>query len=200
MTIPSIKGTAFALAADDLQRLVAEGRISQEQLEARLEGKDLAFLEEKVFPGLWYPIDTYGRALEILLQEEASGRTAYLVERGAKAAERFFGSGIYRQLELAEQRNQSLAESPRRSESLGNLMLTVAGTVYNFMSWTYQVGDGKPELFVIEISEASSLPDPARYTIQGFIEYATNRLRDESVRVESSRPEPDRIRFRAIPA
>ena len=92
MPAPSIKGTAFQSVAEDVRRLAASGRVSREALEARLEADDLRLLDEKVAPGLWYPLSTYRRLTEVLLEVEGRGDPAYVVRRGARAAERLFAA------------------------------------------------------------------------------------------------------------
>src|SRR4029450_7825603 len=86
LTRPSIKGTAFVSAVGDLQALLEAGRISEEQLEARLPTQDLAILESKILPGDWSPIESYGRIIDLLGEIEGGG-AAYHIQRGRRAAE-----------------------------------------------------------------------------------------------------------------
>lgn len=195
MAVPSIKGTAFESAAADLAALVESGRLSRSELETRLRAEDLEVLDEKILPGLWYPMATYSRVLELLGEIEGRGRTEYFVERGARAAERLLGSGIYRQADRAESMKERGGTDWR--EPVGKLMLTVGQTLYNFMRWSYQQSPGKDTGFTIELSEATDLPDPARYTVQGFIEFAARKIvEDPGLTVTSLRPSPDRVIYR----
>jgi hypothetical protein len=50
------KGTAIASVVEDLNRLLQEGKISREELEARLEANDLEVLDQKIVPALWHPM------------------------------------------------------------------------------------------------------------------------------------------------
>ena len=93
-----VKGTAIASVVEDLNRLLQEGKISREELEARLEADDPEVLEQKIVPALWYPMETYGRFVEILFDREGGRRTEYLVERGRRAAQRIRATGLYSQL------------------------------------------------------------------------------------------------------
>src|SRR5262245_53084124 len=102
VAVPSIKGSAFLSVVEDLKGLVASGRIRRPELEIRLRASDLRILDDKVLPGLWYPLDTYRRLTEILLEIEGGGKPEYVVRRGARAAERLFAAGLYLQLERGE--------------------------------------------------------------------------------------------------
>lgn len=195
--VPSIKGTAFSSAADDLMSLVAEGEISRDELETRFSKEELATLDAKVLAGSWYPIEMYNRILELLLQKQGGGRIDYLVWRGARAAERMLSSGIYRQLERAE---RIRVESPDSRARIGNLMMTLSAAIYNFTRWRYIPASASDPGYTIEVSEARHFPDNARHTVTGFIQYTADRLVPVPVRIESERPDPDRILFRAYPA
>jgi hypothetical protein len=98
MNTPSIKGLAFASIVADVKKLAEEGRIGEQDLEARLEPEDLRILSQEVQPGLWYPTASYGRLAAILSELEGGGRPRYFIERGARAAERLFAAGVYSQL------------------------------------------------------------------------------------------------------
>jgi hypothetical protein len=60
MAVPSIKGTAFQSVVEHLRRLLEAGWLSPDDLELRLEAEDLRLLDEKVLPGLWYPLAATG--------------------------------------------------------------------------------------------------------------------------------------------
>jgi hypothetical protein len=90
MAAPSIKGTAFQAVAMDLAKWVRDGRITRESVEARLEADDLRVLDDKILPGLWYPLACYRRMTELLWEIEGNRDPDYLLARGARAAERLF--------------------------------------------------------------------------------------------------------------
>jgi hypothetical protein len=186
---PSIKGTAFISAVTDLQALVEAGRIRPEQLEARLQSQDLAILEAKILPGDWYPIDSYGRIIDLLGEIEGGG-AAYHIQRGRRAAERLLHSGIYRQLDRAMEQRQE-----RDKTSLIAIMLTVGRSLYNFGSWELLRDQSNERTLRFELRQMQALPENARLTIQGFVEWAAQHLGSERSRVESRRVTPDRILF-----
>jgi hypothetical protein len=197
---PAIKGSAFQSVVEDVQRLLQEGRLSREELEVRLEAADLPLLDEKVLPALWYPIDTYRRLSELLMELEGGGRPEYIVRRGSRAAERLFSLGIYQQLRRGEQ----IAEEIRSSGSMwsqqdGAIMASLAGAIFNFSKWRFVADAENRGAHRIEVNDAAALPEVARFAAQGFIEYVSTRLAKAHVRVTSERPASDRIVFRLKP-
>jgi hypothetical protein len=196
MAAPSIKGTAFQALAMDLAGLVRAGRIPREALEARLEAEDLRLLEDKILPGLWYPLACYRRMTELLWEIEGHRAPAYLLARGARAAERLFETGLYQQMRRGE---EIRAEKRERKEGWtefdGNLMTSLANAIFNVSRWRYRRHPEDPNVNRIEVSEAAELPEVSRLTAQGFIEYMASRLTGANVRVTSERPTPDRIVF-----
>ena len=189
MTQPSIKGTAFVSAVTDLQALIESGKLSRAQLERRLQPQDLAIVDAKILPGEWYPIESYGRILDAM-GEAAGGGEAYHVQRGRTTAERLLRSGIYRQLDRAvEQRSE------KDKASLIALMLTVGRTLYNFGAWEMLRDQSNDRRIRFELRQMAALPENARITIQGFVEWAGQHILGGKVRAESRRTHPDRILF-----
>ncbi len=76
-------------------------------------------------------------------------------------------------------------------------MITLAGAIYNFTRWRYIPASESDPGYTIEVTEALHFPDHARHTVTGFIQYTAERLVPVPLRIESERPEPDRILFRA---
>lgn len=188
--IPSIKGTAFELAHADLNRHLAEGRLSREQAAARLDAEDLRILEEKLNPTAWYPIASYGRIVELLSELEGRSDTeSYLLGRGAIAAEKLSNAGTYQQLD---------ASSAQLGPRVGKIVITVAGMIYNFGRWEFEVGDTSGDFRVI-VKECRDMPEVSRVTTQGFIQTVSSRIAGFPIRVTSHRPSSDRIVFEATP-
>jgi hypothetical protein len=196
MAAPSIKGTALAAVVTDLQQLVASGRIAREAVEARLAAEDLRLLDDKVLPGLWYPLGSYARMAELLWEVEGENDPAYLVARGARAAERLFEAGLYQQM----QRGEAIgAEKRERGEAWtefdGNLMASLAGAIFNVSRWRYRRHPEDASLSRLEVTEADALPEVSRWAAQGFVEYMASRLTGVRVQATSERPSPSRIVF-----
>jgi hypothetical protein len=193
---PAIKGAAFQAVVSDVQALLERGRLGREALEARLAPEDLRILEEKVIPSSWYPIATYRRLTELLLAVEGGGHKQYVVERGARAAERLFQAGLYHQLRFGEERAETLQRGGEPwTQHDGALMATLAGAIFNFSRWRFEVADARRRSYRVVASEASALPEVARLAAQGFIEYITARLTGAPARVTSARTAAGEVVF-----
>jgi hypothetical protein len=181
---PSIKGSLFEAVVADVNALVAAGRITREELEARLEAADLPYLEEKIGAGFWYPIETYRRLLETLRDVEGGARAnAYLRERGATAARRLIEGGLYRQMD---------ASVDTWGERVGRIMVTLAPVIFNFGAWSCSTEGGEIRL---EAREVAPLPEVSRIVIEGFVSVMATRALKAEVEIRSTRPAPDRILF-----
>ncbi len=87
MSVPSIKGTAYNSVHDDLHRMLDDGRLSEDELEARLSREERELLESKVLATKWYAIETYRKLLALVAQKDAKGPVdEYLIERGWRAS------------------------------------------------------------------------------------------------------------------
>ncbi|HXX48593.1 MAG TPA: hypothetical protein VEN47_10210 [Myxococcota bacterium] len=184
---PSIKATGFQSAADDLIRLVDAGRISRGEVEARLRAEDLRYLDKQLAATTWVPIDCYRRLVEILVEVEANGPAElYLHGRGVRAAQRLHKAGLYRQFE---------ASAETWGNRVGKIATTMAAVLYNFTRWSFEAGSGRG-MFQIVVDEAREFPEVARFTTQGFIEYASRTVSGGNEIVRSERPNPDKIVYR----
>ena len=193
-TEPCIKGSALSSVVEDVRALRDSGRISADRLEATLEAADLALLEAKIQPALWYPIESYERLTRLLLDVVGRGDPQYVADRGARAAQRLWESGLYVQLQHGEEK----AAKARRvggamTERDARMITTLSGAIFNFTRWSYRTGE--PDA-VIEVSEAADWPEVSVWAARGFLEYVVSRLRRVETRVEAVRVAPDRVEFR----
>jgi hypothetical protein len=185
--VPSIKATGFQSAADDLEKLVASGRLTRKELEERLEPSDLQYLGKQLAASSWVPLATYVRVLEMLITLEA-GRdvTRYLRERGRRAAERLHKMGLYGQFD---------ATVETWGHRVGTITATMGAVLYNFTKWSF---DSEPETasFRTTLDEASDYPDHLVVIGEGFIEYlAEHLLPGRKVEVCGKRVSASRIVF-----
>jgi hypothetical protein len=198
MSVPSIKGAAIVAAVADLNRLLEEGRISREVLEARLEAEDLKLLEEKIQLAIWYPIASYGRIADLLAEIEAGaeGREAYLARRGHQTADRLFAAGIYEQLKRAEGRVSNLDDDGGFDPHEVRTTLSLWGSMLNFSGWHYRPDRKNPRSFTCEVFDAASWPEALRLANEGFLEGVFSRLAKAPVQVRSEVIGPDRFVYR----
>lgn len=186
-----VKGSAVASVIEDVNRLVAEGRITRTELEVRLERADVELLEQKVLPSSWYPMDSYGRLTRLLFEIDGRKSDAYLVERGRRAAERLRAAGLYAQLAV---------DHERWGERLGQMMIPLGPTMFRDTVWRVEQRDvGGAMHFGIEVDVPADFPDLCRLQIQGFIEHAASHAAGRSVEVSSKREAPTRMVLRGRP-
>jgi hypothetical protein len=194
MAAPSIKGSAFQSVVHDLTCLIQAGKIARETAEARLEAEDLLLLDDKILPGLWYALASYRRMSELLWEVEGKRDPAYLMARGARSAERLFEAGLYQQMQRGEELGAAKRERGEAwSEFDGNLMTSLAGSIFNVSRWRYRRHPEDVNVNRIEVTGARDLPEVARWAAQGFIEYVASRMTGVNVLVTSERPAPERI-------
>lgn len=189
---PSLKGAIFQMATEAVNQAVERGRISREELEAKLEARDLQFLEEKILVSTWYPVDSFDRLVRLTGGPATAEYPDYLIRRGRKAADELLGSQVYRRF------HDTIQE---RGDQGGGSVLTLAQLMMNFSSWEllpYENGDTSH--FVIEVTEAEPMPDVLRYTAQGFIERVAELMVGSPMKVTSERPTRDLLTFTGHPA
>jgi hypothetical protein len=184
-SVPSIKATGFQSAADDLARLVATGRLSRAELEARVPKSDFAYLDKSLAASSWVPIETYVRVCDILAELEGGGDPrAYFRARGRRAGERLHRAGLYRQFD---------ASVETWGKRAGSIATTMSGVLYNFTRWTFATKEGRRP-FEITVDDALHFPESLRFVGEGFIEYTSRHMSEgREVHVTSERVTPDRI-------
>lgn len=188
-TMSGVKGTAIESVVADVNRLVAEGRLSREALEVRLRAEDLDVLDAKIVPALWYPLATFGRLTELLLEVDGHRRTEYLVERGRRAADRIKATGLYAQLK---------GDWSSWGDRVGAILATLGPAMYKDTAWRIEMlRDGDALGFRLEVDVPPEFPDVCRYPTQGFVEYVARNYGHQSgrTRVRSERTSPTRMVF-----
>ncbi|HTO08474.1 MAG TPA: hypothetical protein VMR86_15615 [Myxococcota bacterium] len=187
MSVPSIKGTAYNSVHEDLHRMIDEGRVSRDELEAALSRAEIDVFDSKVLASKWYPITTYRKLLALVAAKEAKGRTEqYLADRGWRAAERLKEAGIYKQLGSDEGAGKSWGAR------VADLVAKVSGLLYNFTRWSVDEPQN-PSTFHVIVDDARDFDDECRFTAQGFVAFAASMIAGAPVKISSTRPTPDRI-------
>jgi hypothetical protein len=184
MDVPSVKGSIFQLALDDLKLAIDEGRCEPAELDARLSEKERGILDRPVTAAEWVPIDRYVRVLELLVQLEG-GRdpVGYLRRRGARACEKLLG-GAYKGYKV---------EPGAWGRRTGETMIGIGKLLYNFTRWSFrELGDG---VYEIGCQEAENFPDCAVETAHGFIESYAAYASGREVEVDLERPARSHFAF-----
>jgi hypothetical protein len=179
----TIKGVAFQSVAADVNKLRASGAITETDLRGAIKPDERRVLTEAVIPGLWYPLPTYGRLLDLLCRKEGGDRVDYLIERGARAAERMMSEGAYRSF---------LATANCWGERAGQAMMQLAKALYGGTRWSASYS-GEDHAAEIVVDDAAEFPDSARYAAQGFVKVLFTRIEGAEVEISSHSPTRDRI-------
>jgi hypothetical protein len=163
MTDPGIKGTLFEAVAEDLERVIEEGRITREELESKTRPEDLALLDEKVSAVRWYDIHAYHRLVAVLCDAEGGGQESYWFTRGERAADRLEAKGIYQQLEYLGRTSAARESDPEaRFKAFAKdmrLLMTLHAAMLNFGEWKCLVDPDHPDRYRVEISQIEGVPD-----------------------------------------
>jgi len=189
---PSVKGSLVLGAVVTVRRLRNRGRISPEQLAARLSAAALRLIDEKIDIGRWYPLEVFSEILDT--DWELGGQRApdYMREEGTRAADRLFESGIYQQLQFAErsERAQAVDNLVRRSK----LITTINGSLFNFLTTEVRLNPERRDCLEIVYRNAAGFSEALRYTTEGFMNQI-NKRQGSARRWSSSRVKPDLVIF-----
>jgi len=205
MAQASVKGTIIEAVVENLVRLRDAGRVTDEELEVRLEAAECALLEGKINTAGWYPMASYTRFLQLLGDIEGGGSPAYFIERGRANARRLMDAGLYQQLGFLDRwkesvRRGSIEESTVITSYASKLRLVVslATSIYNVGRWVVEPDEDNPGRISIVVRDASDYSEPMRLAAEGFLnECAKERGRVGGADLYTSeRPRPDLILFR----
>ncbi len=187
----SVKGIFLAGAVSTVRKAIREGRALREQVEARLDGPDLPFLEEKVDPTLWYPVTTLGHYLDVLADLEGGDPRQALINIGRRAADMAARTGRYQQLS----RERTIGESPSDVLRYGRLVTSVITAFYDFSRMSFGPHPTEPNTFQIQWLDVADLPESNRFCAEGFIDRVAHHASESRFEVTSARPSPDHIQF-----
>jgi hypothetical protein len=203
VTEPSIKGSLFKGGITDLRRLLDEGRVSEDEIGARLGAGSLAYLEGEILDLGWYPLDCYARLLQLLGDVEGAGDGKYFIERGRASARRLMDAGLYAQLDFLKRWKESLREDDRdepmliaRYASSLKLVLSLSSHIYNVGRWSVEKDRSNPGRLWITVREASAYAEPLHLVIEGFLNECASMHTKASRLYTASRVPPDLILFR----
>jgi len=197
--VPSIKGSVLEGVVEDLNKLVAQGRIRPEELERRLEPEDRELLESSIHVGDWFDIRIYTRMNELL--RDATGGNEVLRERGRETARRLLEAGLYQQLEYLHRAQVKRATDPEeRFAAYGRdlrLLATVSSSILSFSKWTPKPDPEHPRRHVIEVSEAADFPEVLCWRAEGFVNEMATQHGDPDLWTWE-RPAADLVLFRMV--
>lgn len=185
---PSVKGFLLRSAVDEIGQLRETGRVHPQDLERFLKPTDLPLLGDSVLPTHWYPVDAYGRCVDLLW--EADGRSQEnLVGRGAATARLLLEEGACARLIVATRDSGG--------DATGRLLLNLGARLYSFMRWDL-IGHFGDDTYAVEVHHAAAFPEVLRVATGGFLECLHSLASGRPLEVTSERPTPDRMLFRVI--
>jgi len=188
-TEPLVKGSLMLGVVVTMRRHRKQGRISSDELTARLSKSGLEMLEEKIDIGRWYPIRIFCELLDLDWAVGGRGDPDYMRSEGEKAAERLFVSGIYQQLQYAERVGRVHARDALIRQA--KLITTITGTLYSFLEFRVQLNAQELQ---IDYGNAAAFSEALRYTTEGFMNQI-NKRQKSSARWSSKRARPDLVIF-----
>ncbi len=96
---PSVKGAALQSIAEDIAAAIDDELLTRGDLESSCTSDEIRTVIEGVDPVEWYPVTTYSKLINVLIEVHAPvNEEAYLRKRGAAALERMLKSGGHKPL------------------------------------------------------------------------------------------------------
>jgi hypothetical protein len=189
---PSAKGAIVMGVVAALRKLRTGGRITNDQLAARLSGGALALLEQKIEVGRWYPIGLFRELVDFEWEVVGMRDPEYARRSGAQSADLQTDSGRYQQLDFAKRAGR--AESSSAILLQAKLITSLTAAFYNFLETSVGIDPENPKRLQIVYANAAAFPEALRYATEGFMSRINERQRSTR-RWHSERVAPDRIVF-----
>jgi hypothetical protein len=170
---PSVKGSLVLGAVVTVRRHRTQGRVSADQLSARLNGAALELVDQKIDIGRWYPVKVFTELLDFDWDVGSGRDPDYMRRQGEQAADRLFSSGIYQQLNYAERADRvgNAKELKRQSK----LITTITGSLYNFLRFEVRLGEARGDTLEIVFSNAALFSEALRHSTEGFMNQINQR-------------------------
>lgn len=198
---PSIKGSVFSAAVEDVNKLIAGGTLDRDAARRWLTDDDLERLDETINVAAWYDVRSYDRFNLLLRDLEGDGKSEYLREKGRGTARRLIEMGVYSQMEYL-QRTQ-VARTEGREERFAAFgrdlkrLNTLSASILNFTRWEVLPDPDCAMRYVMQVSEAEQMPESLVWRTDGFVnEMASRHLAADLW--SWRRPRPDLIVFRMV--
>jgi hypothetical protein len=189
---PSVKGSLVLGAVVTVRRHRNQGRISADQLSARLAGAALDLVDQKIDIGRWYPVKAFTELLDVDWDVGSRRDPQYMRRQGEQAADRLFDSGIYQQLNYAERADR--VGSARDLKRQATLITTITGSLYNFLRFEVRLSEGRGDALEIVFSNAAVFSEALRHSTEGFMNQI-NQRQGSSLRWSSRRDPADVVVF-----
>jgi hypothetical protein len=171
----SLKGIILNRSWTQLNQLLDEGRVSRDELEVRLEQRELEILDCKIEPDRWYSVEvaaSFGEVVGDLSGHE--GPSDWIAH----------GVSLTRMILDEANTGAGFEEGSFGNELAGRRLVSLVSSLLNFGRLRFEGGVGEFRLFFTGVS---ALPEVVRYTLHGMIQSIAEHLAARSVRLESRR-------------
>jgi hypothetical protein len=189
---PSAKGAIVMGVVASLRKLRTSGRITTDQLAARLSGGAFALLEQKIEVGRWYPMPLFRELVDFEWALAGKRDPDFARGEGARSADLQFESGRYQQLDFAKRAGR--AESSGAIVLQAKLITSLTAAFYSFLETSVGIDPENPRRLQIVYANAAAFPEALRYATEGFMS-RINERQGSTRRWRSERAAPDRIVF-----
>jgi hypothetical protein len=190
MQEPSVNGTIFSKLVNELNQLLADGRLDPAAVKRELKPAELDYLDAELGIASWYPADTYCRMLRLYASAAPGNPREYLIESGRNSARRVIALGLYSQL---DDRTEA-----RWEDRVGRVLVTLSGSFFSFGRWEWLGLEAEGEGFCIGVRDAGAFSTELILRIQGFVEQLATRAATGAVRVTHELDEASQVlRYRA---
>ena len=185
----SVKGSLVLGAVVAARRLRERGRITPEQMEARLSRPALELVDQKIEIPRWYPVSAFCELIELAWEIDGRREASYLERQGAASADRLFDTGRYQQLDFAQRSGR--VETARDLLRSARRIATITGAFYDFLEVDIAL---EAEGLTIAYRNARAFGDPLVHTTVGFMN-RINARQGSRRRWTGTRTRPDEVRF-----
>jgi hypothetical protein len=189
---PSAKGAIVMGVVASLRKLRTSGRITTDQLAARLSGGAFALLEQKIEVGRWYPMPLFRELVDFEWALAGKRDPDFARGEGARSADLQFESGRYQQLDFAKRAGR--AESSGAIVLQAKLITSLTAAFYSFLETSVGIDPENPRRLQIVYANAAAFPEALRSATEGFMS-RINERQGSTRRWRSERAAPDRIVF-----
>jgi len=189
---PSAKGAIVMGVVASLRKLRTSGRVTNDQLAARLSNGAFALLEQKIEVGRWYPMPLFRELVDAEWELLGQRDPEYARQSGARSADLQTDSGRYQQLDFAKRAGR--AESSGAVLLQAKLITSLTAAFYNYLETSVGIDPENPKRLQIVYANAAAFPEALRYATEGFMS-RINERQGSSRRWHSERVRPDRIVF-----
>ena len=200
--VPSVKGSVLTGLIQTILKHRGNGEITDADVQRVLAPEDHDLLESTIMASFWYPIASYDRMNQVLLETIAHGDPEYLVDLGRETAVRLIESGgLYAQLEFLQRTEVAATHDPHeRWEGFGRdlfVLCTLHRAMLNFGEQRPIPDPDHPQRWITEVTEARHYPDTYALRCKGFVNEMARRYGEPDLWTWD-RPTPDLVHWRMV--